>query len=320
MKKLERSLDILLLLLALVFGSAVPAAKTLDHSLTAHMILMDEYGEPLSHYSLETFRIEDSTLIYNDPPLVLGYHFVTVNILELVTEEGSSYRVTYYYSSEEGEDEPIPKPLPLAELPKKSAPREERRVWLSWTDASLRELRDSASATFTYSWDAFEIPPAEKIPGYSYQSLATGYRTLDGKAVPHFVYIYGKGGEDQVTPSLLFGHLIEERPIRTIKAESLSPKESVPAGSKPGSGADSRAQSLPQHRSPGAHSDTAPTGEAKTIPGAITTAGIPDQGSSMAPGSAPKDSVKSPWLSPLLFLSALGLVGGIVVFRGMRKK
>lgn len=216
----RHSILILILLVFAGMGTRTVSAEPPEDHIEADMILMDDYGNILSHYTRETFQIRGGSFIYNDPPMVEGMSFDTANILELVTEKGSRFRVNYFYTREgEGEDQPLPEPLPLADMPKKGAGIEERLVWVSWTDENMRELSGSTSETYDYYWDAYELPAPRELPGYGYLKLATGQNSVDGEEVPHFAYVYKKGARDEAAPSLLFGHLLEDGRIRTVKAE-----------------------------------------------------------------------------------------------------
>ncbi len=230
---LRQSISILILL---TFAGLWPRVALAEPSglLEADMILMDDYGNILSHYTRETFQIQDGSFIYNDPPPVAGMSFATANILELITEKGSRYRVNYFYTNEgNGADEPVPDPFPMSLMPKKGAGIEERAVWVSWTDENMRELKESTSATFDYYWDAYEIPEPQEMPGYGYLKLATGWRSAEGEEVPHFVFVYKKGTPDEAWPSLLFGHLLEAGRIRTVKAEPQPDPTDPPAPGDP---------------------------------------------------------------------------------------
>ena len=268
--------------------SVVRAEISGDH-VEADMVIMDDHGNILSHYTRESFSIRDGYFFYNEPPAIEGMVFDTANILELVTEKGPRFRASYFYSSEGMEDQPLPEPFPTAEMPKKGADIEERTVWVSWTDEKRRELSESVELTYDFYWDAYEIPEPKELTGYGYQKIQTGSYLLSGSEVPHFVFEYKKGSTNQAAPSLLFGHLLEVGRIRTIKAESVLPEppkeEPGPEPADPGESTDPE---------PGMEPDTSPdipvTG---TVPHPATTPeAIPgrDEDSQQEPGRDPPSS------------------------------
>lgn len=280
--KSVRKITILLLTLLILGGVGIGTALAASpgEKLEADMILMDEYGNILSHYTREAFQIIDGSVVYKTPPRVEGMSFDTANILELVTDKGSRFRVNYFYTNDrDGGDQPLPDPVPLSEMPQKGTDIEEHRVWISWTDENMRELSESTLSTFDYYWEAYEIPKPRELTGYGYLKLATGHYSLDGEEIPHFAFIYKKGASDEGAPSLLFGHLLEAGRITTIKPETVpDPGVTTPGGSsQPDSGVkpsptepDTRPQTVPTEP------DTRPQTVPEPLPETKPSQGEPD--------------------------------------------
>lgn len=324
-KHVPYSLIIIMVLLVTMLLPTASLAAPSDDQIKVEVCLMDDYGNVLKDYTTKYFQISNGRFVYRKAPLVSGYVFATANVLKLETEKGDTYRVQYFYTLESNEPAPLPEPVPMDEMPLKRTPLEERIVWVSWTDSTMKELRDSKTQSWDFFWEAYDIPAPAKLAGYGFQQLLTGEKTYKGRKVPHFVFVYEKAEASEPTPSLIFDHLIESRTIRTIQAEP-SPPEPKPDPNS--SGADTRPMTQPATRAdtrtdapaeaPGTRPESeAPTGTTTTWSDAAT--GDRDTSSTSdgttRPGDKTGNGTSAPAQSPGRAAIPL-LVGGIILSLG----
>ncbi|WFF71958.1 hypothetical protein [Proteiniclasticum sp. QWL-01] len=319
-KHVPYSLIIMVLLVTMLLPTASLAAQS-DDQIKVEVCLMDDYGNVLKDYTTKYFQISNGRFVYRKAPLVSGYVFATANVLKLETEKGHTYRVQYFYTLESQEPAPLPEPVPMAEMPLKRTPLEERIVWVSWTDSTMKELRDSKTQSWDFFWEAYDIPAPAKLAGYGFQQLLTGEKTYKGRKVPHFVFVYEKAEASEPAPSLIFDHLIESRTIRTLQAEPNPPEPNSSGAAtrpmtQPATRADTRTDASAE--APGTRPESeAPTGTTTTRSDAATsdreTSSTSD--GTTRPGDKTGNGTSAPAQSPGRAAIPL-LVGGIILSLG----
>lgn len=221
--------SLLFLIVGLTLNPAMGYAQKTQGTIEADMGIMDDFGNILADYTKEEFVIRDGLFIYREPPLIDRYTFATANVLKIETDKGATYRVNYFYTLDSTEPGLLPEPFPLVEMPMKKAPIEKVKFQVAWTDESMRELAGSEVRTLDYFWDAYVIPLPKLLKGYGFMRLETGRKLVDGVEIPQLVYIYKKDSLSVKPVSLIFGHLLGERTIATIKPENPPNPSTSPA-------------------------------------------------------------------------------------------
>lgn len=216
------------LIISLTLNFGIAYAQKPDRTIEVNMGIMDDFGNILVDYSKETFEIKDDHFVYRKPPLIDRYTFATANVLKLVTDNGETFRVNYFYTLDSTEAGDLPEPLLWSEMPMKKAPIEKIKVAVSWTDESMREISNTKIMKLNYFWDAFEIPSPKQLAEYGFLRLETGRKMVAGESMFQLVYIYKRRGSDEKAPSLIFAHLFGNQLIKTIKPEYLPPQSTAP--------------------------------------------------------------------------------------------
>lgn len=286
MKKTGLSIIFSVLLLVLLTGPRAVHAQQAG-TIKAEVGLMDDYGEILEDYVTRDFKVEGDRFFYRKAPEVEGYVFATANVLRLDNEKGSTYRVHYFYTLDAEEPSPLPEPVPMAEMPAKGAPIEQRKVWVSWTDQDLKELAESKEQTWDFFWETYVVSRPIPMDGFAFQRLETGVKTADGSKMPHFVYVYRQDRARKTAPSLIFEHRIGNQalPVKGVGTDRPEPVtagagKTTTAGTKrPPPAASPRSTDLPRTSAPAGTSSpdtsapSAPQGEESGPPFTILLIG-----------------------------------------------
>ena len=324
MKKNVKHLKFILyfLILGLTLNLGAVYADTADGTIEADMGIMDDFGNVLYDYTKQTFEIRNDYFIYRKPPVLDRYTFATANVLKLETDKGVTYRVNYFYTLDSNQPGDLPESFPMSQMPMKKTAIEEKDVMMSWTDESMRELTDSKSVKLDYYWDTFDLKTPKEISGYGFQKIVTGTKTVNGEKMPQIVYVYKRDARDQVAPSLIFGHLIGEAPVSTLKPEVVPSQPStkpqtVPKVTKP---------SAPPSTKPDAGEMTAPstkpaaTASGNSIP-ANTNAGHTQAPYTTSGTGKPQSSGESTGsgTSTAVFLLGLASLAAVMIYSKIRK-